>query len=232
MFSSPSGKRSDSYFILSPVFNPWFWIVIVSLDILTDSEVNPTRLINTLPVTGSLETFIDVETPSPTGKLDFNDNNISSPFCNSWGSVVLTFAFILSTFPKTWSKTVSNKYLSRSSSLGVGIDMKWTSSELISVLIPIVFLLFLTTKQSCGKLKEDNPLSLDMVILPEAEVNLTRWFVTNGWFSRNICFTGTFLVMFLSVKENVIVFSVPSAVPKPIVCDGLKNTFWFTLESK
>ena len=107
-----------------------------------DSELNPTRLINTLPVARSLETFIAVETPIPTDKLDFNDNDISSPFCSSCDSVVLIFTFILSTFPKTWSKTDSSKYLSRSSSLGVGIVMKWTSSEFIWVLIPIVFLLF------------------------------------------------------------------------------------------
>ena len=46
-----------------------------------------------------------------------------------------------------------------------------------------------------------------------------------------ICFAGMFLLMSCPAKENVTSVAAPSATPTPIDCDGLKNTFWLTLES-
>ena len=200
-------------------------------------EPKPTGLNKIFPVTKSLDTFIWVDVPIPTDKLGSTRNVIESPVSNSWGSVVVIVVSILSVFEVTSSKTVSNRYLSRKSSLIDGTVIKWTSEKLvpIPVLIPIELIPLLTANKVSGKLNVEIPLSADIAIFcpapPVGVENLILWFVLKGWFSIWICFTGTFLVIFWPAKGNVNVFSDPSSVPNPTVCDGLKNIFSFKLLS-
>ena len=192
-------------------------------------------MINKLPVSVSLKILTWDEVPIPTDNLGLTNKSIESLFSKSCDEDVVTVVFTLLTVVLTWLKSVSNEYRSLSALL---IFLKYTSLKLfpIPVFIPTVLIvLFTIYKESpVERLNVGESLSVDIAITgdPPGIVNITFSFVLNGWFSRYICFVGTFLVTLLPAKENDNVLSSPSSVPKPTVWSGLKNTFLLTIESK
>ena len=109
-------------------------------------------LINTLPDNSSLNTLTCVDVPIPTDKLGCIANEILSPVSNSCAVLVVTSVFIFSTLHVTSSNCVSKKNVS-SSQKEFKESKKWTSTPFISVLIPMVLIVLLTTNNVSGMLK-------------------------------------------------------------------------------
>ena len=63
-------------------------------------------------------------------------------------------------------------------------------------------------------------------------VNVTFWFVLNGWFNSRILCKGVDTTLTISPRVDVDVEPSPTAVPTPIDSCGLKKTLSFNVELK
>ena len=63
-------------------------------------------------------------------------------------------------------------------------------------------------------------------------VNVTLWFVSNGWLGKKILWVGVETIFLTSPSVENAVEPKPTTVPTPIDSWGLKNTWSFNLELK
>ena len=196
--------------------------------------------INNLELSSSYLTSINVLTPIPTDLDGLIFKLIKSPSFKSWDVDTPTVAWILWTFPVTWSKLLFKEYSKLLEPIFVSPTNDKPSVFVVNptcVTIPIKFCDLLIIKTSwlspdSGILKVDTPLSSETVNAYPAVgfVSVTLWFVTNGWSGILILCSGVDTTLIKSPKVDVEVEPRPTAVPTPIVSCGLKNISSFNFE--
>ena len=231
----------ETRFIFSPVVKLWFSNVIIFAPVEIPDVGHETESTSILSFKISLLTTTSDNVPTPTDVFEITLILIKSPSFNWWElEPKETVFFIFLTLTFSWLKLVSNEYVSLSST-AEPLICSWKNNSgkgdpFTSVPTPdfkaIIFLFFLTAKTVDGieVIEALGVVDTPTGFPPLLTVNF--WFVTNGWFSRYIPFVGIVLVILVSPNENSVDFDRPAVVPNPTDLTGLKNTFWFTFESK
>ena len=226
-----------SYNTLSPVSNPWEFIVNIFVVVLTPVELNPIGLINNLSFIEWYFTLIAVEVPIPMDLDGLTIKLILSFFCNPWEVETETVDTILSAVAVTWLFCFLNEYLKLSSPSPTKnnpealpeVSPDPITDRLVTIPIKSLDLLIAYTISSCpilvglplpGIPLVDTPIFSNPVL--EGSLSIKRSPVLKPWFGRYILWAGIEIDLAIPATVTTIEVERPAVDSLPTDCLGLK----------